>query len=78
MLRQSAEGKKSTFGRTLDTQGNAEVLCSLPGIHSVVNEWINHSIGHGKKVESKVDVLNVRFSYNFFVVISVNEISMVW
>lgn len=19
----------------------------LPGIHSVVNEWINHSIGHG-------------------------------
>ena len=53
------------------------IFVSLPGIHPIVNEWIEHGVGHGQPVESQVDMLNEWFVGDLFVMVGVDEIHMV-
>jgi hypothetical protein len=50
----------------------------LPSIHKVVDDWVDHGVGHGEPVESEVDVLNSWTGNNIFVVICVEKVAMIW
>lgn len=51
---------------------------NLPCIHKIIDNGIDHWISHGQPVECQVHVLNVRHRNDAFVVVSIQEIEVVW
>ena len=49
----------------------------LPGVHPVIDEGIEHGVGHGQPVESQVDVLDVGLRDDLFVMVGVDEVDVV-
>lgn len=49
------------------------IHCQLPLIHPVVNERIDHSIGHGQPVETEIHMLHVLRGCHLIVVVGVDE-----
>lgn len=49
-----------------------------PGIHPVIDEWVEHGVGHGKPIESEVYVLNEWFVGDLLVMVGVDEVDVIW
>lgn len=49
----------------------------LPVIHPVVDERIDHCVGHSEPVECQVHMLHIAACHDRVVVISVDEVAMV-
>ena len=49
----------------------------IPGVHPVVDEWVEHGVGHGEPVEAEVDVLDVGLAADLDVVVGVDEVHVV-
>ena len=54
-------------------------LCyfSSPGVHPVVDERVEHGVGHGEPVKTEVDVLDVGLAADLGVVVGVDEVHVV-
>lgn len=50
---------------------------ALPVVHPVVNERVDHRVGHGEPVEGQVHVLDVAAGCDGVVVVGVDEIAVV-
>ena len=51
--------------------------CCQPGVHPVVDERVEHGVGHGQPVESQVDVLDEGLSHDLLVVVRVDEVGVI-
>lgn len=49
----------------------------IPGIHPIINERIDHGIGHSEPVEAQIDVLSIFAVDDLGVVVNVDEVSVV-
>lgn len=53
-------------------------MCSRsPGVHPVVNERVDHGVGHGEPVEGQEEVLHVLGEGDRTVVVRVDEVGVV-
>ena len=48
-----------------------------PGVHPVVDERVEHGVGHGEPVEAEVDVLDVGLASDLGVMVRVDEVHVV-
>ena len=48
-----------------------------PGVHVVIDEWIDHGVAHGQPIESKEDVLDVFIRDDLAVNELVNEVAVI-
>jgi hypothetical protein len=51
---------------------------NLRRIHVIVNNRVDHGVGHGKPVERQEYMLNVRHLHDLWIVVHIDEVSMVW
>ena len=49
-----------------------------PGIHIVIDEWIDHGVAHGEPVECEEDVLDVAVRVHLTINVLINEVSVIW
>ena len=49
----------------------------MPCVHPVVDERVEHGVGHGEPVEAEVDVLDDGHRDDFLVVVRVDEVHVV-
>lgn len=51
--------------------------CKKPGIHVVINEWVDHSVAHGQPIECEENVLDVFVGDDLVVDELVHEIAVI-
>ncbi len=50
---------------------------AIPCVHPVVDQRVEHGVGHGQPVEAEVDVLDEGLAHDLLVVVRVDEVDVV-
>lgn len=57
--------------------GHYVTTLHLPRVHPVIDNRVNHRVGHGQPVEAQEQVLHVRFDHYGLVVVRIYEVRVI-
>ena len=79
MEQQSSQAIQDGIGRVIEDLflKNDEKVRRIPGVHPIVDQGIDHGIGHGEPIEGQVQVLHVLVGDQFTVNVRVHKVSVV-
>ncbi len=61
----------------IDDVAGKKYKVNKPGVHVVIDEWIDHGVAHGQPIERKEDVLDVFIRDDLTVNELVNEVAVI-